>query len=331
MNPNLLNWFARHGMPPQTAELLVSFVATLASLTLAGRLAADRATPESRLSSALRSLNKQLRAMWLIVLVFSVAMLTGGLGSILAFAGSSFLLLREFITITPTRPADRRALFWAFFAILPLQYVILGVNWYGLFAIFIPVYAFLFIPIRIAAQGDSEKFLERAAKIQWALMICVYCVSYAPALLKLTIPGQPGAGARLLLFLCIIVEANGAAHEFVDTLFGSHSLTSKARISRTAEGLLAGLAVSAGLGALMARVTPMNVWQGVSLAILVGLLGSAGKLCLAMIHAERGRPGVVVVHRENEMLDRTISLCFAAPVFFHVVRITFGTGKLAMF
>ena len=269
--------------------------------------------------------------MWTIVVVFSIAMLTGGLGSILVFAGSSFLLLREFITIPPTRKADQRALFWAFFAILPLQYIILGCNWYGLFAIFIPVYAFLFVPIRIAAQADSEKFLERTAKIQWALMICVYCVSYAPALIKLTIPGQEGAGARLLLFLCIVVEANGATHEFVDTLFGRRKIISKPGNLRTVEGLFAGVAVSAGLGALMSSVTPMSPWQAALIAVLVSLLGSAGQLCLFMIRAERGREGVVVVHRDNEMMGRTISLCFAAPVYFHLIRLTFGAGELGLF
>ncbi len=331
MNPNLFNWFARLHPQPPTARLFTGFVTVLALFSLAGWLAAQHAKPESRLAKALQQLNKRLRGMWSIVVVFSIAMLTGGVGSILVFAGCSFLLLREFITITPTRKADQRALFWAFFAILPLQYIILGCNWYGLFAIFIPVYAFLFLPIRIAAQADSEKFLERTARIQWALMICVYCVSYAPALIKLTIPGQEGAGARLLLFLCIVVEANAAAHEFVDTLLGRHFLIHKAGNSRTAEGLFAGVAASAGLGAIMSSVTPMTVFQATFIAVLVGLLGSAGQLCLVMIRAERGREGVVVVHRDNEMLGRTISLCFAAPIFFHIIRLTFTGSQLLLF
>jgi len=331
MNPPLCAWLVRLGMQPATAQLLSGFVTVLAVLTLAGWLAAKRANPEGRVAKALLRLNKRLRGMWSIVVVFSIAMLTGGLGSILVFAGCSFLLLREFVTITPTRRADQRALFWAFFVILPLQYIILGYDWYGLFAIFIPVYAFLFIPIRIATQTDPEKFLERTAKIQWGLMMCVYCVSYAPALIKLTIPGQHGAGARLLLFLCIVVEANSAAHEVGDALFGCRYLAPKTRDARTVEGLLAGAVASAGLGAIMASVTPMTIFQAIFIAILASLLGSSGQLCLAMIRADRGKEGVVVVHREQEMLDRTISLCFAAPIFFHLIRFTFADGKLAMF
>ena len=331
MNTYLLKLSAKLHMQPPTLRLLTGFVAVLIVLSVVGWLASKLASPEGRMAQALPQLNRHVRGMWSIVVVFSVAMLTGGLGSILVFAGCSFLLLREFITITPTRRADQRALFWAFFAILPLQYIILAYNWYGLFAIFIPVYAFLFVPIRIAAREDSERFLERTAKIQWGLMICVYCVSHAPALLKLTVPGQAGAGARLLLFLCIIVEANGAIHEFVDPLFGRHPVTHKPGNSRTIEGLVAGVMVSAALGLVMARFTPLTAFQATVIAVLVALLGSAGQLYLTMIRAERGRDGVVVVHRSNEMLARTMSLCFAAPIFFHIVRFTLGAGDLQGF
>lgn len=116
------------------------------------------------------NLDARVRAWWLMVILFCLALATGGLGSVLLFGLLSFFALREFITLTPTRPADHRALFWIFFVITPLQYVIVAVQWYGLFAVFIPVYAFLFIPIRCALAADCEDFLARTAKVQWALM-----------------------------------------------------------------------------------------------------------------------------------------------------------------
>src|SRR5207247_6889624 len=90
--------------------------------------------------------------------------------------------------------------------VTPLQYVILARQWYGMFAIFIPVYAFLFLPLRSAVAGDCERFLERTAKIQWGLMVCVYCVSHAPALLLLDIPGYAGQNAKLLFYFVLVVE-----------------------------------------------------------------------------------------------------------------------------
>ena len=128
------------------------------------------------------NLNARINAWWLMVAVFGGALLVGRIASVVLFALMSFLALREFVTLTPTRRGDHRSLFWAFFVILPVHYWLLAVQWYGLLVIFIPVYAFLFIPIRSALAGDSECFLERTAKIQWGLMVCVYFVSHAPAL-----------------------------------------------------------------------------------------------------------------------------------------------------
>jgi phosphatidate cytidylyltransferase len=112
-------------------------------------------------------------------------LIPGPWATVLLFWMISFWALREFITLTPTRPGDHRTLFWVFFLLTPLQFFLVGMGWYGLYSILIPVYAFLFIPAQIALAGDYKRFLERTAKIQTGLLICVYCLSYAPALLTL--------------------------------------------------------------------------------------------------------------------------------------------------
>src|SRR5215510_7913423 len=146
--------------------------------------------------ATIANLNARTKAWWIMVAVFLGAMLTGGIGSVILFGLASFLALREFITMTPTRPGDHRTLFWLFFIITPIQYWLVARGSYGLFSTFIPVCAFLFIPLRSAIAGDCERFLERTAKIQWALMVCVYCVSHAPALFMLPIPGYEGQNAK---------------------------------------------------------------------------------------------------------------------------------------
>src|SRR5207253_10970275 len=127
-------------------------------------------------TGTIQNLNARIKAWWMMVAVFALAMLSGGLGSVILFGLTSFLALREFITLTPTKSGDHRTLFWAFFVITPLHYYTLWTGWYQLVVIFIPVYAFLFIPIRSAMAGDSEHFLERTSKVQWGLMVCVYFV-----------------------------------------------------------------------------------------------------------------------------------------------------------
>jgi hypothetical protein len=104
----------------------------------------------------------------------------------------SFLALREFVTLTHTRRGDHRSLLLAFFVVLPLQYVLVGTRLFDLFTVFIPVYVFLAIPVISALANDPLRFLERTAKIQWGIAVCVYGMSHAPALLLLDLPELEG-------------------------------------------------------------------------------------------------------------------------------------------
>ena len=257
-------------------------------------------------------LRARTRVWWAMCGVFAVAALTGGTGSILVFALTSFLLLREFITITPTRKGDHHSLFWVFFIVLPLQYYLLSIGWYGMFIILIPVYAFLFIPLCMALDGDTFGFLERAAKIQWALMTCVYCISHAPAVLKISFPGGPGEGLRLLLYLCVIVQ-------FSDV---TQSLAAQTPF-KVARPLAVGIVASAVLGGGLWWATPFSLMQSAAMAVLITIMGAAGNLCYQAIMKDRGKPAIVVVRTRPSIMERVMSLCFAAPIFFHIVRYFF--------
>ena len=176
-----------------------------------------RRRPESGIDAAiLETFHLRVRAWWILFAILAAAFLLGHVATVVLFGLISFWALREFITLTPTRPGDHRTLFWVFFLFTPLQFVLVGMGYYGLYSIVIPVYAFLFIPARIALAGDYKRFLERTAKIQCGLLICVYCLSYAPALLTLKLPplanGEPdtGGGVRLLFFFVLIVQLSDA-------------------------------------------------------------------------------------------------------------------------
>ena len=148
-----------------------------------------RRRPESGIDTAiLDTFRLRVRAWWILFAMLAAAFLLGQGVTIILFGFVSFWALREFITLTPTRPGDHRTLFWVFFLFTPLQYWFVWMEWYGPYFIVIPVYAFLFIPARIALSGDYKRFLERTAKIQAGLLICVYCLSCAPALLTLKLP-----------------------------------------------------------------------------------------------------------------------------------------------
>lgn len=188
-------------------------------------------------NDTIANLNARIRAWWVMCTISVIAMLVGPIGSVVLFALMSFYALRECVTLTPTCRDDHEALFWCFFIILPLQYLLVGIEWYNLFVIFIPVYAFLFIPARVALASDTTHFLERCAKIQWSLMIAVYCVSYAPALLMLSIPGFEGENIKLVLFMMIVVQISDVLQYVFGKLWGKRAIVPKLSPNKTVEGL----------------------------------------------------------------------------------------------
>jgi phosphatidate cytidylyltransferase len=256
--------------------------------------------------------------------VFGGALAIGRLAPVIMFALTSFLALREFITLTPTRRGDHRSLFWAFFIILPLQYWTLAVQWYGLFVILIPVYAFLFIPVRIALAGDTERFLERTAKIQWGLMVAVYCVSYAPALVTLLpVPGYTG-NAKLLFFLVFVAQISDVLQYVWGKTCGRHPIAPKLSPNKTVEGFVGGGLSATFAGAALWWSTPFTFWQAAAMSALIVIMGFLGGLVMSAIKRDRGvKDYGESIPGHGGVLDRIDSLCFAAPVFFHAVRYWF--------
>jgi len=270
------------------------------------------------------NLDARVKAWWVMVLIFGVALATGGLGSVILFGLLSFFALREFITLTPTRPGDHRTLFWVFFIVTPLQYYLVAMQWYGLFTILIPVYAFILVPTRSALAGDSEHFLERTAKIQWALMVCVYCVSHVPALLTLKITGYEGQNAKLLLFFVLVVQLSDVLQYVWGKLCGRHPIAPTISPNKTVEGFWGGVLSATGIGTALWWATPFNWWQAALFSFLLTLMGFFGGLVMSAIKRDRGvKDYGTMIEGHGGVMDRIDSICFAAPVFFHLVRYCF--------
>lgn len=286
-----------------------------------------RALKDEAHRQLIENLNARIKAWWIMCTVFSLALLTGGIGSILLFGFVSFSALREFITLTPTRQGDHRALFWAFFVILPFQYYLIANNWYGMFSILIPVYAFIFLPSRSVMRGDYTHFLERTAKIQWGLMLCVYCISHAPALLTLQIPGYEGQSAKLLFFLVFVVEINDVGQYILGKLFGKRKIAPNISPNKTVEGFVGGTIAATILGTLLWWMTPFTMLQAAGFSLLITLTGFYGGLTMSAIKRDRGiKDFGVMIEGHGGVLDRIDSLCFSAPIFFHLVRYYFASN-----
>lgn len=308
--------------PDRDAKILAgSVVGLLGVSTLIGQLLRLRAKSESA-KRTVENLNSRINAWWVMVLVFGSAIYFGLAGACVLFGLVSFFALREMITLSPTRRGDHHTLFWAFFVMIPLQYYFVYTKWYGMASILIPVYGFLFLAIRSAISGDATRYMERTAKVQWGVMICVYCVSHAPMLLTLNVPGMPPeSGWKLLVWLVITVQMSDVLQYVWGKTLGRHKIAPNISPSKTWEGFVGGVLSAAGLGVLLRFLTPFDVPAAIAIGLAVVLLGFFGGLVMSAIKRDAGvKDYGNLIGGHGGMMDRIDSITFAAPVFFHVVR-----------
>ena len=275
--------------------------------------------------AVIENLNSRIRAWWAMVAVFAIAFAAGKVATLVLFGLMSFFALREFITLTPTRRGDHLPLFLSFFILIPGQYLLIGDGWYGMFAVFIPVYAFLVLPAIAALSADVDFFLERTAKIQWGVMITVFCVSHAAALLLLDIPGYNGQNALLIFYLVLIVQLSDVLQYVFGRLFGRTKVAPVVSPSKTVEGLVGGGISATLIGAAMYWITPFSPLQALVMALVIVVMGFLGGLALSAVKRSMGvKDWGTMIEGHGGMLDRIDSLSFASPIFFHLTRYYFS-------
>ncbi len=294
---------------------LLLVVASLIGFVLKKTAKSDKA------KSTIGNMNDRIVAWWVMVAILAGALAAGFRGVVLLFALLSFLALREFITLTPTSRGDHRALFWSFFLITPFQYFLVWDRWYGLFSILIPVFAFLFLPARSAWAGQTDRFLERTAKIQWGLMICTYCLSHVPAIYMLDIPGYAGRNGSLLFFFLFVAQVSDVLQYVWGKLAGKRPVAPTVSPNKTVEGFVGGVLTASLLGMALYKVTPFTPLQAGAMSLVITLLGFAGGLVMSAIKRDRGvKDYGTIIAGHGGVMDRLDSICFAAPVFFHLTR-----------
>jgi phosphatidate cytidylyltransferase len=295
--------------------LLFLAVATVIGRAIAWRYGA---------TETVRNLNDRINAWWALVGVGLPFLAAGAIASTVLFAMLSFLALREFLSLTPTRPGDRPALFTAFFIAVPFQYALVGQGWYGFFAVMLPVYGFFVLSAVSTFAADTQHFLERSAKIQWAVMVCVYGISHAPALLFLDIPGYDTRNGVLLLFFVLIAQISDVLQYVCGKLFGRRKVAPLLSPNKTWEGLIGGGLLASLLGASLHAFTPFPGWQAWLLSVVIVAAGFFGGLVLSAVKRSLGaKDWGSSIPGHGGLLDRLDSVAFSAPIFFHLTRYWF--------
>lgn len=301
-------------LTPNATAFLTGIFALLVTASLIIRQLQGR-HPQRDLSE----LRARMKSWWVMVGVFATA-ITLSPGLALFFLGFvSFLALKEYLSLIPTRRADRRVLFWAYLAI-PVQYYWVAIGWYGTFIIFIPVYLFLFLPLRMVTIGETAGFLHAAGSLHWGLMLTVFNLSHLAYLLVLPEATNPaGGGAGLVLFLMFLTQFNDVIQYVWGKMLGRHPIIPKVSPNKTWEGFVGGVATTTLLAwALAPLLTPLGGWQAPAAGLLIGLAGFIGDVNLSALKRDLGvKDSGSLIPGHGGILDRLDSLTFTAPLFFH--------------
>jgi phosphatidate cytidylyltransferase len=327
-----MNQFLRNLTPTQQVAALFLIVfgiliaVSITAFLLTFRKQADE--HDEAWHAELEDFRRLLRTTWFMVVVFWMAWAAGDTVATVLFAVIAFFALREFITLSPTRRGDHRSLILAFFVVLPIQFWLVRTEHFDLFTVFIPVYVFLAIPVVSALAGDPQRFLERNAKLQWGIMVCIYGMSHVPALMLLDFKNYGGKGAFLVFFLVFVVQTCMLVQHVVTRRM--HRPPSAPQVSKSFNwySWLLGMILGSFVGGLMSFITPFKAGQAFAMAFVACAAGSMGHLVMKALKRDRGvtawgHRGISVTGA-NGLLDRVDALCFAAPIFFHSARWYFG-------
>jgi phosphatidate cytidylyltransferase len=268
-----------------------------------------------------RELRQRIQSWWWMAGLFILALLIDKLLSLIVLGLISFLALKEYLSLIPTRRADHRVLLWAYLAI-PIQYYWAHIHWYGMFIIFIPVYMFLLLPVRMVLIGETAGFLRAVGTLHWGLMTTVFSLSHAAYLLMLPDAKNPIAGsAGLLFFLVFLTEFNDIFQYIGGQLFGNHKIIPKVSPNKTWEGFLSGLFTTTLVATLIAPwLTPLHLWQAIIAGLLIATTGFFGDVSISALKRDLGiKDTGELLPGHGGILDRVDSLTYTAPLFFHFI------------
>lgn len=315
-------------LTPEVRWALATLAGVLATSTVAV-LALKRRVPDRNRTE----LVQRVKTWWVIFVLFGGSVLLPPVAMLYLFGFVSFLALKEFYSLIPSRRADRRAIFLAYLSI-PFQYYWIHLEWYGMFIIFIPVYLMLLIPARLVITGETEGFLRSVGTIQWGAMITVFGLSHAAYLISLSPAAEPRAlyawphsgptefpGPALLLMLVLLTELNDVAQYVWGKSLGRRKVAPHVSPGKTWAGLLGGVATTVVLASLLGPwLTLLDRTHAILAGLIIGVSGFFGDLSISAIKRDlKVKDTGTLLPGHGGILDRVDSLTYTAPLFFHYV------------
>ncbi|MEN8146721.1 MAG: phosphatidate cytidylyltransferase [Campylobacterota bacterium] len=267
-----------------------------------------------------QELKDRIWSWWIIVGVFMVGAMLHSTVAMVFFGLISYLALKEYFSLIPTRRTDRRIIFYAYLSII-VQYWFAGVGWYGMFIIWIPVYLFLLLPFRQVLTGETKGFLENTARVQWGLMMFVFGLSHLAYMITLTPAADSDVGGReLVLYLVLLTELNDVLQYLWGKKIGQRKIIPKVSPNKTVEGFLGAFVSVSVLAMFFSYLTPFTWYEALFAGMLISGGGFVGDVVVSMVKRDIGvKDTGTLLPGHGGILDRIDSLVYTAPLFFHYV------------
>jgi phosphatidate cytidylyltransferase len=263
-------------------------------------------------------LRQRIKSWWWMIGIIFIALALSKTTAIVFFGFLSFLALKEFLSIVPTRQSDRRIIFWAYVSI-PINYYWVSIGWYGMFIIFIPVYVFMFFSVGMVLIGETKGFIRSAGILHWAVMISVFCISHIAYLLVLEEKNTAAGNIGLVLFLIFITEFNDVSQYVWGKMLGKHKILPEVSPNKTWEGFLGGVfTITLCAGILAPLLTPLSFLMGLGAGMILSIGGFFGDTVISSVKRDlqiKDTGNLIPGH--GGILDRMDSLIFTAPLFSH--------------
>jgi len=303
-------------------NLLWTAAATVAALAIgtAVRLAGLRGLPDEDAAEHLGS----LKTWWAVALVALAAALLGRTAAAVIFAVISTVALREFVKLLPADAADRRLSAVAY-ALVPLNYLWIGIGWPHVFVVFLPLAQVMLSSATLIAAGTTRGFVRRLGAITWGSLLTVYFLSHAVLLFSLPAERNPGTGGQgWFLYLVLLTEANDIVQALVGRRIGKRKITPRLSPHKTWEGFLGGGLTTLLLAVLLAGwLTPFGLAGAISAGLVILLFGFFGDLNMSAVKREAGvKDSSRLLPGQGGMLDRVDSLTFTAPAFYYFILLS---------
>jgi phosphatidate cytidylyltransferase len=302
--------------------LLIGFAGVLALLIL-GTLAAF-VLPAAQ-PGKWSDLGPRMRSWWVIVLLVGGALIAGWQTFAILMAVISFLALKDFLTLAPTRKEDRLIVLLAYLTII-VNYALIFTDTlfedsYQIYLVFTPVYAFLVMAAAMAWIGRTDGFLATIGIVHWGVVVCVYNIGYMAFLMRTPDAEAPAGAAGLVFFLIFITQLNDVAQYCWGKALGRTKITPKVSPNKTWEGAIGGwLTTALAFYFLAPFFTPLTPLHAAIMGLLVPMAGFFGDITMSAIKRDLGvKDTSRLIPGHGGVLDRLDSLTFAAPVYFHLL------------